>query len=630
MVFVDGSWLYYSFHGRRPNCPVTSAYGKGWEYGHSFDYDRLPQLISQQLQDELLRRHRTSRFVEIVRTVVFSSARADTHHRSTRMRMFRQMEEANFEVHMSVTTGIHEKCIDISLAVEMMHYASVEGAYDIAVLVSGDKDFMPALSRIRQKGKRVAICSMRNCCARDLLDKRANVRDFDPVWLDDHLDYLIVPNANALAPGAKKLTSSELLGVVTSYLREQPDFVASSRDIGRRLQGTMLNGADALSQLKEKHAGLRVFVETFPDTFQIEYAEEEEAERGEPGAIFTFFVRLLAPEDGEGFSDDEVLMDAKIGSGSSAAGFSDDDSDGHARRSQELRPDAGAAVAGRGAAQSLATAGGDAAGGSSAGGDPDINEGRLTVTELRAELQRRGLSTAGRKAELVERLIDAESREVTHSRESPREASSAPGVAHMGSGRAGGSGAPRGGGGAPPMLGSLTYRNGLAEAGTRQWAGARQWGGTADGGRGSGRGSSQGRGVYRTPPGAANRPTSDRGGADLDDGQLVSSVVSFLESNGGMASSRNVGRHLAAQNLLQPMKRSHAGLYHFLQKHDQHFTLVLPTASGALEYEVHLATPHGHATPEGQPAAPRDSERRAGPSSDAAGGKEMEQRSLGS
>jgi hypothetical protein len=29
---------------------------------------------------------------------------------------------------MSVTAGLQEKCIDISLAVEMMHYASTEGA----------------------------------------------------------------------------------------------------------------------------------------------------------------------------------------------------------------------------------------------------------------------------------------------------------------------------------------------------------------------------------------------------------------------------------------------------------------------------------------------------------------------
>ena len=46
--------------------------------------------------------------------------------------------------------GSQEKCIDISLAVEMMHYAAVPGAYDIAVLISGDKDFMPAMARIRQ------------------------------------------------------------------------------------------------------------------------------------------------------------------------------------------------------------------------------------------------------------------------------------------------------------------------------------------------------------------------------------------------------------------------------------------------------------------------------------------------
>ena len=47
MVFIDGSWLYYSFHGRRPNCPVTRAYGAGWEYGYALDYDRLTQLIAQ-------------------------------------------------------------------------------------------------------------------------------------------------------------------------------------------------------------------------------------------------------------------------------------------------------------------------------------------------------------------------------------------------------------------------------------------------------------------------------------------------------------------------------------------------------------------------------------------------------
>ena len=89
---------------------------------------------------------------------------------------------------MMTTTGTQEKCIDIQLAVEMMHFASVPGAYadgavlevasctaalherrltshlpshryDCAVLLSGDKDFIPALSRIRQKGKQAGRSS---------------------------------------------------------------------------------------------------------------------------------------------------------------------------------------------------------------------------------------------------------------------------------------------------------------------------------------------------------------------------------------------------------------------------------------------------------------------------------------
>ena len=54
MVFIDGSWLYYSIHGRRPNCPVTRAYGTGWEYGYAVDYDRLTQLISQQIRRQMV------------------------------------------------------------------------------------------------------------------------------------------------------------------------------------------------------------------------------------------------------------------------------------------------------------------------------------------------------------------------------------------------------------------------------------------------------------------------------------------------------------------------------------------------------------------------------------------------
>ena len=68
---------------------------------------------------------------KVVRTVVFSSARSDTDKESARMQMFNAMREQNFEVHMATTMGVQEKCIDIALAVEMMHYATIPDTYDV-------------------------------------------------------------------------------------------------------------------------------------------------------------------------------------------------------------------------------------------------------------------------------------------------------------------------------------------------------------------------------------------------------------------------------------------------------------------------------------------------------------------
>ena len=90
--------------------------------------------------------------------------------------------------------------------------STVTGAYDIAVLVSGDKDFMPALEKTRMLGKKVAICSMRNSCNRDLKSVEANIRDFDMIWLDDHLDDLIVPK-ELVSPGVSPV-DNQLISIM--------------------------------------------------------------------------------------------------------------------------------------------------------------------------------------------------------------------------------------------------------------------------------------------------------------------------------------------------------------------------------------------------------------------------------
>ena len=107
--------------------------------------------------------------------------------------MFDEMRRLHYDVHLGSFDGSREKCVDIALAVDMLHYATVPNAFDVAVLVSGDRDFVPALVRTRQKGKRVAVCSMRNSASAEFSDPNTHVKDFEVCWLDDHLDKLIAP-----------------------------------------------------------------------------------------------------------------------------------------------------------------------------------------------------------------------------------------------------------------------------------------------------------------------------------------------------------------------------------------------------------------------------------------------------
>ena len=194
MVFIDGSWLYYTLFERGRRCPIVQRYGAGWYHSHHVDWTGITQLISDHISAELLRMQpHNERAIEVVRVLVYSSFREDQQIGNEREKMFRALQELNYEVHLGSFTGGQEKCVDISLAVDMLHYATLPQAFDVAVLVSGDRDFMPALLRTRERGKRVAVCSMRNSASLELSDPNAHVKDFDMLWLDDHLDRFIAP-----------------------------------------------------------------------------------------------------------------------------------------------------------------------------------------------------------------------------------------------------------------------------------------------------------------------------------------------------------------------------------------------------------------------------------------------------
>ncbi len=52
--------------------------------------------------------------------------------------------------------GAPSKCVDISLATDMLTHAHREN-YDIAILVTGDKDFLPLVQAVMAQGSRVVL-----------------------------------------------------------------------------------------------------------------------------------------------------------------------------------------------------------------------------------------------------------------------------------------------------------------------------------------------------------------------------------------------------------------------------------------------------------------------------------------
>jgi len=209
---------------------------------------------------------------------VFTSSRADTHERSMRSRMIEEWQKCNFEVHHYETYGLQEKCVDIALAVEMLYLATVPGAYDIACIITGDKDFIPALQKTRMTAKRVALCSLHNSCNNDLIRPDAHIRDFDPIWIDDYLENLVVPRFTA--ESLSDTAEIELMALIRRYVDSKEDSRALSRELGRMLKDSTISDSgiptSALEYIKSKHTSLSKYFTFYDDIFRIERVDDNE------------------------------------------------------------------------------------------------------------------------------------------------------------------------------------------------------------------------------------------------------------------------------------------------------------------------------------------------------------------
>jgi len=336
-----------------------------------------------------------ARPTEIVRACVFTSYKADTLSSSLRYQLFEDMEAANYDVHLMETVGKSEKCVDIQLAVEMLHYATVPDAYDIAIILTGDKDFLPALKRTRQKGRKVALVSMRSGCNRAL--KEANgIKDFDVIWLEDCLDKLLTPRQGRGADVGDIVSVFTVAKVIKDYIDQSGGDVVNSRDVGRYLQCLSVGKDSLLDKVRSSFGGLGSFV-AVSDIFEAEDRPALASDSRNQGS--GFWIKLL-PDAGQ-----QILKRAR------STQFMSDEKKFFESYDTSMLKDKQTAyyytLLDRGEdpdAPSFATISNDII--------PSVDYSTFTVAQLKELCRDRGLSMSGLKSALLDRVLESSKQEM--------------------------------------------------------------------------------------------------------------------------------------------------------------------------------------------------------------------------
>ncbi len=185
MIFVDGSWLYKS---------RQALFDKLGEKGFEIDYKRIPDIIAQSLAEI------SGQEVDIVRTCYYGTIPTNKlGYNPGKQKIFYDFlsDQCGYEIDITEIDFYKEpnvtpemKWVNANLASEMTYYATIPGAYDVAVLVGGDADYIPVLRRIRKLGKRVQLVAMNPIMGRSISSKMLTTAtacfDFPHLYMDEH------------------------------------------------------------------------------------------------------------------------------------------------------------------------------------------------------------------------------------------------------------------------------------------------------------------------------------------------------------------------------------------------------------------------------------------------------------
>lgn len=171
--------------------------GGGRNYGVS-------RIIYKNLVEVLARRYK------IIRGYYYDGAPHKKERTVEKERFFESLRQAGITLRLKeidfARPNPSQKGIDIYLTTDMISLA-FENAYDVAVLLSGDGDYVALIDLVKSKGKKVVVMSFSSCLSQGLREVADEV-----IALENYPDVLLRRNETPpLSPGQDKIRTAERL-----------------------------------------------------------------------------------------------------------------------------------------------------------------------------------------------------------------------------------------------------------------------------------------------------------------------------------------------------------------------------------------------------------------------------------
>jgi uncharacterized LabA/DUF88 family protein len=105
------------------------------------------------------------------------SGTSERLHEKLKMQGFRVMARDSYDKSRN-----EQKEVDVAMACEMVVHA-LRDNYDVAIVVSGDRDFIPAIQQIQAAGKMVEVAAFRNAVGKEMKVAADRFYDLDEIPL---------------------------------------------------------------------------------------------------------------------------------------------------------------------------------------------------------------------------------------------------------------------------------------------------------------------------------------------------------------------------------------------------------------------------------------------------------------